>query len=208
MRSYTATKLEAWIFFSWSPGIGGQRTWLWACTTLTLQEGRVVPSLRQQSLAKHRLWGPRVGPTCQWVRGLVSPHQVPRSPWLQVTRRWQLPGTPTFCVSAKCAVEARENPLVNVWRSCQGNLPGVDGDGRTQGDMSLQCSVLSTTLSITPAGTGEPSTIIIPRTESYTHMCPAKSWVYFLCSRDVRTGHREMGVQWGWLDAVPGHRLC
>ena len=100
-------------------------------------------------------------------------------------------------IRANAAAEARENPLVNVCRSFQGNPPGVDGAGRTHGDMTPQCSVLSPTLSITPAGTGEPSVVIIPRTESYTHICPARSRVYFLCPRDVRAGHREMGVQRG-----------
>ena len=92
--------------------------------TLTPQEGRVVPSLWQQSLAKHRLWGPRVGPTCQWVRGLVFPHQVPRSPWLQVTRRWQLPGTPTFYVSAKCGSQRKPSG------ECLKELPGESAQRR------------------------------------------------------------------------------
>ena len=35
---------------------------------------------------------------------------------------------PSFCVSAKCAVEARENPLVKACQSFQGDLPGADED--------------------------------------------------------------------------------
>lgn len=123
MWSCSVTKLEAQFFFlliSWDVRLKEKLYYGVLCHSPWEDSSSLFMPAES---AKYKPWWSRAGSVLQWVKGWVFTNQVSRSRGCGLLQGGGSSlASSTFCVSAKCAVKARENPMVNAGRSCQGNL--------------------------------------------------------------------------------------